>query len=214
MKLAMTVTVNAMDTQRWICRIQLFQFNWTSCESEPEADRVHEADSRLSSRSRWPAGRFKTKLLCVLGVQSLPAELHRLGTSDAADGASSEQLIQHIEADVPSGRTHRDEAAVDVGPQRQPRAATDGFEFPPHIEAAPVVLEHLRSIGSRHRCFGHVRRGRSGRSELYRGSNRTQASIGVEGRPLAQLRRVGERQPDFFRRMAQFSDENERPLLS
>ena len=28
MKLAMTVTVKAMDTQRWICRIQLFQFNW------------------------------------------------------------------------------------------------------------------------------------------------------------------------------------------
>jgi hypothetical protein len=28
--LAMTVTVKAMDTQRWICRIHLFQFNGTS----------------------------------------------------------------------------------------------------------------------------------------------------------------------------------------
>src|SRR5438552_10371124 len=34
--------------------------------------------------------------------------------------------------------------------------------------------------------------------------------IGVEGRPLAQMRWVGQRLPDFFRRVAQFSDENER----
>jgi hypothetical protein len=33
-KLAMTVTVKAMDTHRWICRIQLFQFNATSTEDE------------------------------------------------------------------------------------------------------------------------------------------------------------------------------------
>src|SRR5512132_1191238 len=36
----------------------------------------------------------------------------------------------------------------------------------------------------------------------------------VEGRPLAQMRRVGKRLPDFFRRVAQFSDENERPRFS
>src|SRR5439155_17791748 len=29
-KLAMTVSVKAMDTQRWTCRIQLLQFNGTS----------------------------------------------------------------------------------------------------------------------------------------------------------------------------------------
>jgi hypothetical protein len=28
------------------------------------------------------------------------------------------------------------------------------------------------------------------------------------------MRRIGERLPDFFRRMAQLSDQNERPLLS
>src|SRR5258708_25641050 len=37
--------------------------------------------------------------------------------------------------------------------------------------------------------------------------------MGIEGGSLAQLRRVGERLPDFFRRVAQFSDENERPRL-
>src|SRR5437588_5212867 len=99
-------------------------------------------------------------------------------------------------------------------PQRQARAATKGFEFPPDIVATPVVLKHLGSVGSRHSCFGNLRRGRSHRGELHRGSNRTQVPIGLKGSPLAQMRRVGKRLPDFFRRVAQLSDENERPLLS
>src|SRR6266545_7238966 len=139
---------------------------------------------------------LNAELLGVLRVQSLPAaELHRLGTNDAADGGSAEQVIQNIEANVPPGSTHRDEAAIDVGPQRQARAATKGFELPPHVEATPVVLEHLGSVGSRHCRFGNLRRGRSHRGELHRGSNHTQAFIGVEGRPLAQMRRVGKRLP-------------------
>jgi hypothetical protein len=39
-KLAMTVTVKAMDSQRWVCRIQWFQFNGVSSEHEPEVDRI------------------------------------------------------------------------------------------------------------------------------------------------------------------------------
>src|SRR5262249_59795337 len=97
---------------------------------------------------------------------------------------------------------------------RQTRAATKGFEFPPDIEATPVVLKYLRSVGSLHCCFGNMRRGRSHRGELHGGSNRTKVPIGVEGRPLAQMRRIGKRLPDSFRRVAQFSNENERPLLS
>jgi hypothetical protein len=57
-------------------------------------------------------------------------------------------------------------------------------------------------------------RGRSHRGELHHGSNRTEAPIGFKGSPLAQMRWVGKRLPHFFRRVAQFSDENERPLLS
>src|SRR5256885_1349479 len=158
---------------------------------------------------------FNAELLCILRAQSLPvAELHRVGTNHAAEGGSAEQVIQHIEANVPPGSTHRDVAAIDVDPQCQARAATNGFELPPHIEATPVVLEHLGSVGSRHRGFGDVRRGRSDRRELHPGSNRPQVPIGVEGRPLAQLRRVGKRLPDFLRRVAQFFDDNEGPLLS
>jgi len=111
---------------------------------------------------------------------------------------------------VPPGSAHCDEAVTDVGPEREARAATKGFEFPPHIEATPLVLKHIGSVGSRHRCFQW--RGRSHPGELY-GSNRTKVPIGLKGRPLAQVRRVGKRLPDFFRRVAQFSDENERPLV-
>jgi hypothetical protein len=108
---------------------------------------------------------------------------------------------------VPARGAHRDEAAIDVVPQRQARAASKGFEFPPHIAA----LKQLGSIGSRHFCF--ERRGCSHPGEIHR-SNRAQAPIGDKGSSLAQLRRVGKRLPDLFRRVPQFSDENERPLVS
>ena len=118
-------------------------------------------------------------------------ELHRVGANGAAEGSSAELVIQNIETNVPPGSTHCDEAAIDVVPQRQARAATEGFELPPDILGTPIVLKHLGSVGSRHCCFGNVRRGRSHRGELHRGSNRTQVAIGIEGSPLAQMRRVG-----------------------
>jgi len=43
--LMMTATVKAMDSQRWVCRIHLFQFNVTSSEDETEADRVLRSTS-------------------------------------------------------------------------------------------------------------------------------------------------------------------------
>ncbi len=88
-------------------------------------------------------------------MQSLPAaELHRLESGNAANRSSTEKMIQNIETNVPSGGAHCDEAVTDVGPQRQARTAVKAFEFPPHIETAPLVLEQLRSVGPRHCCFG------------------------------------------------------------
>src|SRR5438309_9014119 len=92
---------------------------------------------------------FHTELLCVLRVQPLPAELHRVATSDAADGSSAEKAIQNIETNVPARGTPRDEASIDVVPHRQARAATKGFEFPPDI----AVLKHLGSVGLRYRRY-------------------------------------------------------------
>ena len=98
-------------------------------------------NSRLLTCLRRPVGCFDTELLGVLRVQSLPAELHRRTTNDAADRSSAEKVIQNIETNVPPGGTHRDEAAIDVMPQRQPRAVAQGLEFPPDILGAPVVLK-------------------------------------------------------------------------
>ena len=129
-------------------------------------------------------------------------------------GRSAEKAIQDIETNVPPGSTHRDEAAIDVVPQRQARAAAEGFEFPPHIVAAPGVLEHPGSLGSRHCRFGDLRRGGSHRGELHGASNRPQAAIGFKRSPLAQMLRVGKRLPDFFGRVAQIPDEDERPFFA
>src|SRR5439155_4447044 len=104
-------------------------------------------DSRLLSRLRRPVGRFNTELLGVLGVQSLPAELHGLGADDASNRLTREQPLKDVEADVPARGAPRDEAAIDVVPERQARAATIGFEFPPDIVATPVVLKRLGSVG-------------------------------------------------------------------
>ncbi len=83
--------------------------------------------------------RFDTELLGVLGVQPLPAgELHRLGTDDASNRLTREEPLKDVEADVPARGAPRDEAAIDVVPQRQARAATKGFEFPRGI----VVLKY------------------------------------------------------------------------
>jgi hypothetical protein len=100
-------------------------------------------------------------------------------------------VIQNIEANVPACSAHCDEAVTDVSPQRQARAATKGFELPPYIEPAPLVLKHLESVGSRHFCFSNVRRRRSYRGELNRGSSPTQTPIGIEGCPFAQMFWVG-----------------------
>src|ERR1700732_5352397 len=116
---------------------------------------LRSVDSRLLSRRRRPAGRFNAELLCVLGVQSPPvAQLHGLGADDASNRLTRKAALKDVEADVPARGAPRDEAAIDVVPQRQARAATKGFEFPPRI----VVLKHLWSVGSRHSCF--QRRGR------------------------------------------------------
>jgi hypothetical protein len=60
---------------------------------------------------------FSTKLLCVLGVQSLPAaEFHGLGAGHAADGISTEKMVQNIETNVPARGAPGDETAIDAVP--------------------------------------------------------------------------------------------------
>src|ERR1700747_122071 len=73
---------------------------------------VRSRYSRLARRSLWESRRlgkvwrFNSELFCVLGVQLLPAELHRLATNDAADRSPTQQPVQNIETNLPSGSAH------------------------------------------------------------------------------------------------------------
>src|SRR3954454_4524101 len=109
----------------------------------------------------WGVGRqsriFNTKLSGVFRGQSLPpVKFDRLGTRDTANGSSTEKAIQNIETNVPARGAPRDEAAIDVVPQRQACAATEGFKLPPDI----AVLKHRGNFGSRHRCWLQLARSR------------------------------------------------------
>src|SRR5512141_1628376 len=111
------------------------------------------------------------ELLRVLGVQFLPAaELQCIGTDDAADWISVEDVTQDVEADVPSRGAHRDEPAIDVGPQREAGSVSEWLQVPSHVESAPVVREQSGSVGLRHRCLSNVRAWCADGGEACRGS--------------------------------------------
>src|SRR5262245_18591037 len=136
MKLAITVTVKAMDIQRWICLTQLLQFMCPPLGRARSGSGTYHIHSRLWSRLRHLVALLNAELLGVLRVQPLPApELQGIGADHAADGISAEKVIQNIEADVPPRGTHGDEGARDAGPEGQARAAAEGFELPSDIIA-------------------------------------------------------------------------------
>src|SRR5262249_56483788 len=92
-------------------------------------------------------GGLNAKLLCVPGVQSLPAtELHGLGADDASNRLTREEPLKDVEADVPARGAPRDEAALDVVPEPEARAADVRLELPPEVAATPAVLEQPRRL--------------------------------------------------------------------
>jgi hypothetical protein len=103
-RLTMTATVKAIDSQRWICRIHLFQPNRPPLETSCVLRIAsffraltwvkHAALSRLFPHFRRPARRFDTELLRILGDQSLPTpEPHCVAAADAANRLTGEQPI-------------------------------------------------------------------------------------------------------------------------
>src|SRR5204862_8122938 len=86
--------------------------------------------SRLRDVGR-PTRSLDAELLCILAGQSLPAaQLQRVTGDDASDWLTGEEPLEDVEADVPARRTPGDEAAIDVVPERQTRAAAARFELP------------------------------------------------------------------------------------
>src|SRR5256885_5364707 len=161
-----------------------------------------------------PTWRLDAELLCVLGVQSLPATgLHGIGTDDASNRLTGEKAIQHVEADVPAGSAHRNEATVDVVPEHEPGAAAfQRLQFPADVLFPPAEFEHLGRVGPLHPGLGYLRRPRPDCRELC-GANGTEVPIGIERSPFAKMLGVGERLPDPRGRVAEVADEDERPLL-
>ena len=119
---------------------------------------------------------------------------------DAPQGLPRQVLVENVETDVPAGGAPGDEAAVDVVPEREPRATSDGRQLPTQVVAAPAELEKPRRLGSRHARLGDLRHRRSDRRQGHRPGLR-EASIGIERRPCTQMLRLGERLPDSRRRV-------------
>src|SRR2546425_4178795 len=164
---------------------------------------------------RGPTGGLNAELLCVLGVQSLPAaELHGLGADDASNGPTGEKPLQHIEADVPARSAHRYESTVDVVPKREPSAtASQRLQFPADVLSSPAEFEHLGRVGPLHLGLGYMRRRRPHCRELC-GANGTEVPVRIERSPFAEMLGVRERLPNLCRRVGEVADENERPPLS
>src|SRR5258706_8558862 len=174
------------------------------------------SSSSYASRLR-PVGRptgVHPELLRILGIQSLPAaELHGVGAHDAPDRLTRQVPLEYVEADVPARRTPRDEAAIDVVPQRESGSVAEWLELPAKIVASPVVLEQPRRLGPRHGGLGDLRRRRTDRRELHRPYGR-QIPVGVGRRPFPGGDRVGQGLPDPRRRGRKVAGPNERPTGS
>src|SRR5215475_10106839 len=126
-------------------------------------------------------------------MEALPAfELHGIGPDDAADGLAVEGAIEHIQADVPARSAHRDESALDVVPEREPRAIADRLQLPAHIVAAPGELEELGGVGALHLSLGDMWLGRTHGGEL-RSTWRTEVPVSIERSPFAEMLGIRER---------------------
>ncbi len=120
------------SASRMVCKLAGQRFATPVCQSSQSVGQCVPMDSwilhsRRLSRLGGHFGRFHAELPGVLGVQSLPAgELRPSPPAMRPIGAPAQKTVQHVEANVPSGSAHRNEAAINVVPQHQARAVTTG----------------------------------------------------------------------------------------
>ncbi len=128
-------------------------------------------------------------------------------------GSPAQQLIEHIDADVPARRTHRGCSADRCCAKSVRRVPAPSGSSCQRISCvAPQILEQLRRIGARHARLRHHGCRRADRRQRDR-PNRTAGSVRIERRPLAQLRRIRQRLPDLRTADGAAPHENERPLV-
>jgi len=163
--------------------------------------------------SPWrPVWGFQTELLRVLGMQSWPFELHRFAAHDPPDGLGRQESVEHIEADVPARRTHGYESTIDVVPESEPRTRSEWLELPSHLVVTPLILEQLRRVSPSDARLRDLWR-RIPTVESLTGPSSSGSGQRRTG-PLAQLRGVRQRVPDFRRRMLEVPNDDKRPFLA
>ena len=108
-------------------------------------------------------------------IASAPT-MRPIGSPARSRSSTSKQMCQ-------PAAPHGDEAAIDVVPERQARAAAERLELPAEIVATPVVLEQPRR-SARFTVVSETVRRRPDRRELHRPDG-GQVPIGVERRPFA-----------------------------
>src|SRR6266852_4294263 len=182
-KLAMTVTVKAMDSQRWVCRTHSFHFTGTSSEDEPKADRAH-----VPSRPRASIGSWDPREQ----VDDLPA--HHL---PAVARATKVLLLVRFEA-----RLHEGQA----GARRRGRER-EGHDGVQHVADDPRVAElPMRFDLEDPAVYDAVPPGVRLRLERERGP-RLELELDDGQEPLGEQHGVGDRAPHLLRRMMQIEFE-------
>ena len=110
-----------------------------------------------------------------------------LGTDDASHRLAREEPIENVEADVPARGAPRDEAAIDVVPEREARAAAERFELPAERRRPPVCTRAASAPPARFTVVsetsGVVRRSRASPARRSPGSDRRRTAPILGGAP-------------------------------
>jgi hypothetical protein len=131
--------------------------------------------------SKVRARDFDVEPLCVLDIQSMPAELHGLGTDDASNGSSARSRSRTSKQVCQPGAP-RDEVAIDIVPERQARAAAERLGL--HRRSLhPSCTRAAWRLSPLHAGLGDQRRRHPERRKLYR-LHGSQVPIGVERCPF------------------------------
>ena len=169
-------------------------------------------DSMASPVTTWGI-RPRTAFRIRRPGASSPPNFIGVAADEATNRRAREQPVEHVEADLPAGCAPRDVSAIDVVPQRQARPGAQRLELPAEVLPAPVVFQEPRRLGAGHLVLRDLRRRRADGRELHRPDG-GQVAVGVERRPLRQVRGVRQRLPDQRRRMPQLANDEKCPLVA
>ena len=103
----LTLEQSLYSTAAFPDRVQMARQNQWVIDFQPRSLTPVYWSTDLHPSTRSPTRGFEAELLGVFGVEALPAgELERLSANNASNGGLAEEVIEHIEANMPARRTH------------------------------------------------------------------------------------------------------------